>query len=231
VRGFYASNNIAVGAANYGFYSDISDATNTWQLVMDGTAPSRFDGSVGIGGATPTSSTYALRVGFPSTISATVSYGIYSGGNANSASTTAAYAFASVITSANTTYTVTTLYHFAAVGQAAGSGSTVTNVRGFSASNVIAIGTNNYGFYSDIDSATTTYQLYMGGTALNFLKGGVILDTTAAPTVGASQVGLGATTSSTVGAAGGASAPPATPDGYWVVNIAGTDKKIPYYAT
>ncbi len=38
-----------------------------------------------------------------------------------------------------------------------------------------------------------------------------------------------ATTASTVGAAGGASALPATPVGYLVVNINGTAQKIPYY--
>ena len=39
------------------------------------------------------------------------------------------------------------------------------------------------------------------------------------------------TTSSTVGAAGGASAIPASPDGYLVINVAGTNKKVPYFAT
>lgn len=38
-------------------------------------------------------------------------------------------------------------------------------------------------------------------------------------------------TGTTVGAAGGASALPATPTGYVTVNIGGTDRKIPYYAT
>lgn len=52
-----------------------------------------------------------------------------------------------------------------------------------------------------------------------------------APTVAANQVSLGGTTATTVGAAGGATAPPATPVGYMIVNIAGTDRKIPYYNT
>lgn len=50
-----------------------------------------------------------------------------------------------------------------------------------------------------------------------------------APTVAAGQVGLGSTTATTVGAAGGAAAPPATPVGYLIVNIGGTNFKIPYY--
>jgi hypothetical protein len=55
--------------------------------------------------------------------------------------------------------------------------------------------------------------------------------TAVAPTVSANQVGYGATTSTTVGAAGGASALPITPTGYLIVNVAGTAFKIPYYAS
>jgi hypothetical protein len=57
-----------------------------------------------------------------------------------------------------------------------------------------------------------------------------ILLSAAAQTAASGQVSLGATTASTVGAAGGASALPATPSGYLIVNIAGTQFKIPYYA-
>lgn len=42
---------------------------------------------------------------------------------------------------------------------------------------------------------------------------------------------LNISNASTVGAAGGASALPATPTGYITININGTDRKIPYYAT
>jgi hypothetical protein len=42
---------------------------------------------------------------------------------------------------------------------------------------------------------------------------------------------LNTANASTVGAAGGASALPATPTGYITININGTDRKIPYYAT
>jgi hypothetical protein len=53
--------------------------------------------------------------------------------------------------------------------------------------------------------------------------------TAAAPAVAPSQVGFGATVATTVGAAGGASALPATPLGYLIANVAGTAVKIPYY--
>lgn len=61
--------------------------------------------------------------------------------------------------------------------------------------------------------------------------GGIVVGNIAAPTVAANQLGLGSTTATTVGAAGGASALPATPTGYLIVNIAGTNFKIPYYAS
>lgn len=53
--------------------------------------------------------------------------------------------------------------------------------------------------------------------------------TAATPTVAAGQVGFGNTTATTVGAAGGASALPATPVGYLAISVGGTNYKIPYY--
>lgn len=49
-------------------------------------------------------------------------------------------------------------------------------------------------------------------------------------TATAAMIKLGSTTATTVGAAGGASALPATPTGYWIINVAGTNFKVPYYA-
>jgi hypothetical protein len=53
--------------------------------------------------------------------------------------------------------------------------------------------------------------------------------TAAAPTVSAGQIGLGSTHATTVGAAGGATALPATPLGYIIANVDGTQVKIPYF--
>jgi hypothetical protein len=47
--------------------------------------------------------------------------------------------------------------------------------------------------------------------------------------VQAAQVGISATTQTTVGAAGGASALPTTPLGYLLINVAGTNAVIPYF--
>jgi hypothetical protein len=59
---------------------------------------------------------------------------------------------------------------------------------------------------------------------------GALISAGAAVTVGANRISYGGTTATTVGAAGGASALPATPTGYIIVNVAGTQMKVPYYA-
>jgi TRAP-type C4-dicarboxylate transport system permease large subunit len=52
--------------------------------------------------------------------------------------------------------------------------------------------------------------------------------TSAAPTVAVSQVGFGGTVSAT--ASVGGIVPPVTVAGYLIVNVAGTQVKVPYYA-
>lgn len=75
---------------------------------------------------------------------------------------------------------------------------------------------------------------YVAGTLKTNATGDVVagqpLAVGVADTVSAGQISYGATTATTVGAAGGASALPATPTGYIIVNIAGTAQKVPYYA-
>jgi hypothetical protein len=72
---------------------------------------------------------------------------------------------------------------------------------------------------------------YGGSSTWTKWASGALQIAGATPSVPASHVGLGATTSTTVGAAGGASALPATPSGYLTVNIGGTAYKVPYFAS
>lgn len=70
-------------------------------------------------------------------------------------------------------------------------------------------------------------------TRINSNWGGVVTGLATQRAAAASltgEIAYGSTTATTVGAAGGASALPATPTGYIIVNIAGTDRKIPFYA-
>lgn len=61
------------------------------------------------------------------------------------------------------------------------------------------------------------------------IRGAAFLASAAAPSTFPGEVSYGATTATTVGVAGAAAALPATPSGYVVINVGGTDKKIPYY--
>ena len=175
VYGFRAYNAIAVGTNNYGFYSDIAAATNTYQLYMAGTAASYINGNVGI--RQLPGSDVSLRVQASTGTGVNLDCVLVDGASPSTA-TTYSRAFHSQITSAASAYTLSYLYHFLAEGAAKGAGSTITSVYGFLAANAIAVGTNNYGFYSDINNAANTYQLYMGGTASNYINGLVGFGTT-----------------------------------------------------
>ena len=69
------------------------------------------------------------------------------------------------------------------------------------------------------------------GTVLAAIEGGALRVNASATTVGANEISIGSVTSATVGAAGAASALPANPVGYLIINVAGTNRKIPYYNT
>jgi hypothetical protein len=63
----------------------------------------------------------------------------------------------------------------------------------------------------------------------DLLQAASLFATGATVAVASGQLGIGTTTATTVGAAGGASALPATPLGYLRMNLGGTFIKVPYY--
>lgn len=78
-------------------------------------------------------------------------------------------------------------------------------------------------FYGSTVSDTTRINCVWGG-----ITTGLVTQRAAAASL-TGEIAYGSTTAATVGAAGGASALPATPTGYIIVNIAGTDRKVPFY--
>ena len=58
-----------------------------------------------------------------------------------------------------------------------GAGSTVTNQYGFICE-TLSSATNNYGFYGKIASATNNWNIYMDGTAKNYLNGSLLIGST-----------------------------------------------------
>lgn len=173
VYGFFASNGIVVGTNNYGFYSDINSAANTYQLNMAGTASSVFQGPISIL-LQVTNNDVLLRFGQNGTVhpnTGTSSYVEYIDITVPSTSTSLFYGVATNLRTAAVAFTVANINHFVALVSTLGAGSAATNIRGFYASNNIAVGSNNYGFYSDINTATNTYQFYAAGTAVSAFFG------------------------------------------------------------
>lgn len=192
VRGFYARNSIALGVSDYGFYSDINAAANTWQLFLLGTASSYFGAPIALLNG-DLSQTHIIKMGQSSVHpgTGTTVYGAYLHMVSPATATTAFVSYESNnVATAAAAFTLTNVWHFNASGVSVGVGSTITNVMGFRASNGIANGVNNYGFYSNINNATNTWQLYMTGSAPNHMGGPLALLTTAGVTQAIVTIGL-----------------------------------------
>jgi hypothetical protein len=100
---------------------------------------------------------------------------------ASSATGSATY-FYSAASVSNASFTLPHLYHFRAVNGGIGASATVTNQYAFIAESSLTGATNNYGFYGDIASGTNRWNLYMNGTANNYLAGNLAIGSTSSTT-------------------------------------------------
>jgi hypothetical protein len=81
-----------------------------------------------------------------------------------------------------TTFNLSTLIHYAAQQGNISGGATVTDQYGFLANNELINATNNYGFFGNIPNGTNRWNLYMAGTADNYLAGKLLINTTTVST-------------------------------------------------
>jgi hypothetical protein len=176
--GYFADSSMIGATNNFGFYGNIPSGTNRWNLYMNGTANNYMAGSLGIGSTSLTG--YNLRVG--KNITGNVfSFGINQSGIVQSDVTSAGWGFQNQLYTAAASFTLSNYYHFFAEQQTIGAGSTVNNQYGFFvSSSLIGAATNNYGFRSEIPSGTNRWNLYMGGTAQNYLAGALSIGITTA---------------------------------------------------
>ena len=84
----------------------------------------------------------------------------------------------SIPSTAAASFTLGTLDHFYAGQGSIGAGSAITVQAGFKAANTLAGATYNYGFLGDVVAGTNNYNLYMNGTADNYLAGALGVGTT-----------------------------------------------------
>jgi hypothetical protein len=167
--GFSTDSSFTGATNNYGFYGGIAAGANRYNLYMAGTADNYLAGRLGIG-AVPADS-IRINVGGTHPGTATTTYCFYTDNTLPSTNTAAHISFQSAPSTQAASFTLGGLTHFDAYQGAFGAGSAVTTQIGFSASASLTGATNNYGFYGAILSGTGRYNLYMAGTANNYLAG------------------------------------------------------------
>lgn len=148
-----------------------STGTLTSRMTVDST------GAVGFPGIDPTS---LVAINKPMTSS--TSFGCAVNTTIASSVTSFAIGHLSSLTTQAASFTLTELRHYSTLQNAFGAGSTVTNQTGYFASATLIGATNNYGFYGNLASGTGRYNLYMNGTADNYMAGSLGIGST--PTAG-----------------------------------------------
>jgi hypothetical protein len=167
-NGYFVSSSLTGATNNYGFYGGIAAATGRYNLYMVGTADNYLAGALGIGSTSLTG--FNFRVDKALTGS-TNSLSIASLPTIQSDVTSSAVIFDSKPSTQAAAFTLTSLFHFAAEFATIGATSAITTQYGFIAQSSLTGATNNYGFYGNIAAATGRYNLYMAGTADNYLAG------------------------------------------------------------
>ena len=167
--GFYADSSLIGATNNYGFFGNIASGTGRYNLFMNGTAANYMAGSLGIGGIGNADTKINIGGTLPS--SSANSKGVFAQYTIPSTSTSQTVSYLSYPSTQATAFTAGQIIHFYALQGAIGAGSAVTNQYGFYFDSTSTGATNNYGFYGDMASGTNRFNLYMNGTANNYLAG------------------------------------------------------------
>ena len=152
--------------------------------------------TVGLGiGATP-SAGQSFVIGKTIT-GAITSYGALNNGTVQSDVTNAAIGYQTSLSTQAAAFTLTNLTHFAASQATIGATSVVTSQYGFIANSNLTGASFNYGFYGNIASGTNRYNLYMAGTADNYIAGKVGINVAPSTATTAQLQVTGGTTNAT----------------------------------
>ena len=171
--GFLVDTSLIGATNNYGFRGQIPSGTNRWNIYMDGTADNYLAGNLGIGSSILTGRNLLVSANITG---ATISVGVTSNGTIQS-DVSNGRAFSTGVSVAASS-TILGLYHYSATQGTLGAGATIDSQFGFFAASTLIGATNNYGFYGQLAAATGTWNLYMAGTANNYLGGALGIGTT-----------------------------------------------------
>ena len=197
------------------------------------TGTTTLTGNVGIGTAVLATTGLNVR---PTTLAGATQVGITCSPTFSSTAISDAEGISVSVKTAAAAFNMNAGYAIYVTVPTVGAGSTIGTINGVFVGNQGAAGvTNAYGIYIAAQSgaATTNIGLYNAGTSTlvgNVSMSGNFNVTGAATTQSAGVLSIGGTQQTTVGAAGGASALPATPTGYIKCYIGATQVVIPYYA-
>ena len=160
-----------------------SNITDDGSLISLGSNTYISSGSWGIGISPQTN--YGIRLAriITSNVNST---GISSEGQIQSDVTSTVHLFNSVSNTQAVAFTLANLRHYRAVQGTFGASSIVTSQTGFLAESNLTGATNNYGFYGSIPSGTNRWNIYMAGTASNYLAGQTEIANTLSVTGGTS---------------------------------------------
>jgi hypothetical protein len=147
----------------------------SFEILTSGTRRVRIrsDGSIGFGGAGVIGQSLNLNKNITGN---TTGYGIVSQGQVSSDVTSFVASYSSIGASENSVFTLPNYYHFFVDQGSWGAASTITTQAGFVVADMTK-GTNRYGFIGSLAHGLNRYNLYMGGTARNFLLGNTAIGT------------------------------------------------------
>lgn len=138
-------------------------------------------GSLGIGTSSLTG--YGVR-NSKAVTGATTAFASACDGTVSSTVTTIVRGHYSALSTQAASFTLPDMLQFSASQGAIGAGSTVTNQYGFHVGGGLTGATNNYGFYGNLMAATGRWNLYLNGSARNYMAGQLSIGSTTDPGAG-----------------------------------------------
>jgi hypothetical protein len=151
-----------------GIELNLSAGTGKFNIYAQGTADNYLAGSLGIGSTSLTG--YIIRVSKALTGSTSV-IGMQIGSTINSDVTASANGYKTILNTQTASFTLGSLFHYSAAQGTIGAGSSITNQVGYRAESNLIGATNNYGFKGEIASGANRWNIFMDGTASNYLAG------------------------------------------------------------